>query len=119
MEINIQNIEEIIFLDKKAQEHLPEFRYLFDQFNLAHRASGLGQMAKHSAMELLNKIAETHLVRLEEHFGEPVFVNRLNNKLVDHYDCSVDDHGRLCEFSEYGGMALHRNMDELKFTFWR
>jgi len=46
MEINLQNIEEIIFLDKKVQEHLPEYRYLFDQWNLAHRVSGLKQMAQ-------------------------------------------------------------------------
>ncbi len=119
MEINLKNIEEIIFHDKKVQEKLPEYRYLFDQYNLAHRVSGLGQMAKQSVLELLNALDGNHLKKLENHFGETVFVNKLNNKLVDHYDCSIDNYERLCEFSEYGGIALYRHNNELKFTFWR
>lgn len=119
MEINLQNIEEIIFLDKKVQEQLPEYRYLFDQWNLAHRVSGLKQMAKHSALELMNGLGEVQLEKLQKYFGKPVFVNKLNNNLVDHYDCNIDDHERLCEFTEYGGLSLFRKGDELKFTFWR
>lgn len=119
MEINLQNIEEIIFLDKKAQEQLSEFRYLFDQWNLAHRVSGLRQMAQQSTLELLNGLGNTQLDKLEKYFGQPVFVNKLNKNLVDHYDCSIHEQDRLCEFSEYGGMTLYRKGDDLKFTFWR
>lgn len=119
MEINLKNIEEIIFFDKKVQAILPEFKSLFDQWVLSHRVSGLKQMAQHSVIELINSLSHEHIKKLSEYFNEDVYVNKLNKKLVDHYDCNIDDTGRLCEFSEYVGTTLFRKGNELKFTFWR
>lgn len=119
MEINLKNIEEIIFFDKNVQLLMPEFRHLFDQWRLSHRVSGLGQMAKHSIFELMNSLETVHIEKLEEHFGEKIFINKLNKNLVEHYDCNTEDCNRLCEFSEFIGLALYRNGNDLKFTFWR
>jgi hypothetical protein len=68
MEINLKNIEEIIFFDKQVQHLLPEFRHLFDQWVLAYRNSGLKPLAKSSVFELMNNLDDSHIKKLENYF---------------------------------------------------
>ena len=119
MEINLRNIEEIIFFDKQIQALLPEFRQQFDQWQLAYRIPGLKAHGQKSVFEVLNTLEERHLKILESYFNEPVLMQRLNHKLVDHYNCKIEDADRLCEFTEYRDFCLHRNNDQLSITFWR
>ena len=119
MEINLRNIEEIIFFNKDAQAVLPEFRQQFDQWQLAYRIPGLKALGQRSVLEVLNTLEERHLKSLESYFGEPVLMQRLNHKLVDHYNCSIEEANRLCEFTEYKDFCIHRNKDKLSITFWR
>ena len=119
MEINLQNVEEIIFYDKNVQELLPEFRVQFDQWMFSNRIPGLRQHGQKAILEVLNGLTLDHLKRLETHFGESVLMERLNHKLVDHYNCNKDSADRLCEFVGYQEFCLYRNQDELCMTFWR
>ena len=54
MEINLKNIEEIIFFDKKIQLLLPEFRHFFDQWQLGQHIPGMKALAKRSVLDVLN-----------------------------------------------------------------
>jgi hypothetical protein len=119
MEINLKNIEEIIFFDKQVQHLLPEFRHLFDQWVLAYRNSGLKPLAKSSVFELMNNLDDSHIKKLENYFGKSIFINKLNHKTVDHYHCNMDQSERLCEFSDYQDLCLYRKGNDLNFTFWR
>jgi hypothetical protein len=119
MEINIKNIEEIIFYDKILTEKLPEFRHLFDQWRLAQRVQSLKNIIQGSIFEVLNSLNEKHIKILEEYFSEEVFVNKINNKLVANFELSLDDPDKLCEFAEYRDFCLHRNKDQFSITFWR
>lgn len=117
MEINIKNIEEIIFYDKILTEKLPEFRQLFDQWRLAQRVQSLKNIIQQSIFEVLNGLNEKHIKILEEYFAEEVFVNKINNKLV--VNCELPLDSRLCGFAEYRDFCVHRNKDQFSITFWR
>lgn len=119
MEINLQNIEQIIFFDKAIQELLPEFRVQFDQWMFSFRIIGLKSHGQKAVLEVLNGLTVEHLKRLEAHFGEPVLMERLNHKLVDHYNFDKDQGDKLCEFTGYKEFCLYRNKDEISVTFWR
>jgi hypothetical protein len=56
MQLNLQNIEDVLFLDKKAQAVLPEFRPQFDQWASSKRVPGLQTMGKRILLEVLNAI---------------------------------------------------------------
>ena len=119
MEINLKNIEEIIFFDNKVQSLFPEFRFIFDQWKLGLRVSGLKQLSQQSVLELMDNLGEKELEKLSNYLGKTVSIGKLNAKVVDHYDCNIIEHDRLCEFSDYTEFSVYRKGDDLKLTFWR
>lgn len=120
MEINLRNIEEAIFFDKKAQALLPEFRHLFDQWQLGQRIPGMKTLGQRSVLDLLNSLNEIHIRKLEEYFGDTILVDKLDHRLVAHYEMSTEaEDAGLCQFSGYRDFCLTRNGDKINVSFWR
>lgn len=119
MEINLKNIEQIIFMNKEIRAVLPEFRYIFDQWEMSYRIPGLKAMGQKAIVDLLNGLKDEHIVKISSQLNEEIQLNRLNNKLVEHYDCNTGEYGELCRFAEYKDFCLFRKGDQLKITFWR
>lgn len=119
MELNLKNIEDLIFFDKDLRDLLHEFRLQFDQWNLAMRIPGLKAHGQRSVLEVLNNLKPEHLKVIEQHVGEPVFTTRTNHLLTAEYNCTTDSHEDLCKFTDYREFSVHRHKDQLSFTFWR
>jgi len=119
MEINLKNIEQIIFMNKQVRALLPEFRYIFDQWEMSHRIPGLRAMGQKAMLDLLNALKPEHNVKISEILNDEIEVNKLNNKIVEHYDCNVEDYGELCRFADYKDFCLYRKGNNVKITFWR
>lgn len=119
MEINLKNVEQLIFMDKSVQRLLPKLRYLFDQYNLSFIIPGMRSLAQRSVLDLLNALDGEAVSLLESHFGEVVSVGKLQDGLVQHYDFSIGDHNNLCAFSEFKEFCVTRSGREAKLTFWR
>jgi hypothetical protein len=119
IEINFQNIEQVFFLDKKVQELLPEFRQQFDSWRLAQMAAGLRPLAQKSIFDVLNNITDEQIQRLVRHFGQHVYINKLNEKLVDHYNFDVGNYDDLCKYTDYRDFCITMNKDQVSITFWR
>ena len=119
MEINFQNIEETFFLDRKVQDLLPEFKQQFDSWKISQMVPGLKPLAQKSLFEVLNNIDKKQIEKLEKHFGTNVYINKLNNKVVQHYNFNEYSHDELCQFSEYKDFCITANKDGIKATFWR
>jgi hypothetical protein len=119
IEINFKNIEEQIFLNKEVREILPEFRPQFDLWRLSQMLPGMRSMAQKSIFEVLNGLEQVHIEKLKEYFKQPVLMNRLNDKLVDHYNFSLEGENELCKNTGFQEFCITRNKDEVKATFWR
>jgi hypothetical protein len=119
MKINFQNIEEHFFLDKKVQELLPEFRQQFDSWRLSQMVPGLRPLGQKSLFEVLNNLETSHLEKLSIYFNQPVTIERLNNRIVEHYNFTTDEHDNLCKYTEFMEFCLTFNKDGLSATFWR
>lgn len=119
MEINFQNIEETFFLDRKIQELLPEFRQQFDSWRIAQMIPGLKPLSQKSVLEVLNNLDKSHLEKISKHFGQQVYVGRLNHKLTEHYNFTFDQHSDLCKYSEFKEFCITANKDGAVVTFWR
>lgn len=120
VEINLQNIEQLIFYDKNVQFILPEFRHFFDQWSLGQRIPALNTLAKRSVLDLLNSLNEDQIAKLEEYFKDTILVDKIDNRLVAHYKTSTnDENNEFCKFSGYRDFCLTRKGDQVSVTFWR
>lgn len=117
MEINLKNVEQIIFFDKKMREILPEFKHFFDQWNLGKMIPALSEMGSKSVLDLLNSLDTNHIQKLENYFGDSVIVNKINYNIVKSHEMLLGD--SLCGFVEYKDFCVHRNKENLSLTFWR
>lgn len=119
MEINLKNIEELIFFDQKIHGLFPEFRHLFDQWQLGQRIPGMKTLGQRSVLELLNSIDQSKIAKLEEYFGDSVLLQKIDSNLVSHYEWNIDEKDNLCEYSGYRDFCLSRDADKIKISFWR
>ena len=119
MEINLQNIEQLLFFDKKAQALLPEFRHFFDQWQLGQRIPGMKTLGQRSVLELLNSLNEKHIRKLEEYFNEEILVGKLDHRLVAHHEWSIGKADGLCQYAGYRDFCLSLKGDKAYISFWR
>lgn len=117
MEINLKNIEEIFFYDKKLQELFPEFRHFFDQWMVGKRVPALTSMAKKSILDLLESIDLKHVEKLEKYFNTKIAIVKLNTKLVKNHQINLDEN--ICGFTEYKDFCVYRKKDQVFLSFWR
>ena len=119
MEINLKNIEQLIFYDKKVQALMPEFRHLFDQWQLGQQISGMKSLGQRSVLDLINSLNVDCIAKLEEYFSEKILINKIDYNLVSHYNLSIDEPNELCKFTGYKDFCLTRNKNQVSVTFWR
>lgn len=117
MEINLKNIEELIFFDKKTHSLFPEFKHFFDQWLIGKKVPGLAAMGSKSVIDFLDSIEEEHIKKLEEYFGQKVIVVKINTNLVK--NVSLDLEENLCGYVEYKEFCAYRTKNELFLSFWR
>jgi hypothetical protein len=120
MIINLKNIEELIFYDKKVQSLLPDLRNFFDQWSLGQRFPGMKTLAQRSVLDLLNSLNNEHIFKLQEHFGDIIILDKIDNRLVANYSANIDSfENELCQFTGYRDFCLTRKNNKLEITFWR
>jgi hypothetical protein len=119
MEINLQNIEELIFFDKKVHSFFPEFRHLFDQWQLGLRVPGMRTLGQRSVLELLNSLNEKNISKLEEYFSDKILVNKIDHRIVAHYNFNIGEDNRLCEFAGFRDFTISKKKDAICVSFWR
>lgn len=119
MKINLKNIEELIFFNKEIQQLFPEFRHLFDQWQLGQRIPGMKTLGQRSILELLDSLDYDKISKLEKYFEDLVIVEKMDHKLVSNYEWNLDEDNELCEFLGFREFCLSRNANKIKISFWR
>jgi hypothetical protein len=122
--LNFSNVEELVFMDKDAQELLPPaMQVYFEQWKLAMRVPLLGQMGKQAVLDFLNSLEDEHVYVLEEYFGERIFVEKLNYLLAMNLRIPIAETREMCESlckiegSYY--FSTYRDADYLYVSYWR
>ena len=119
MEINLKNIEELIFFDKKLQLLFPEFRHYFDQWQLGKRIPGMEYLGQRSVLDVLNSLDKERILKLETYFSDTILVDKLDNRLVVNFDCNLENCNQICEYDGYKDFCFHKDGNGIKVTFWR
>lgn len=117
MEINLKNVEQIIFLNKEMREILPEFKHFFDQWNLGKMIPALGGLGSKSVLDLLNSFEDSQIKKLEDYFKTSVVINKVDYNIVKNHNIKLED--KICGFVEYKDFCVYRDKENISLTFWR
>jgi hypothetical protein len=114
-------VVEIVFRDKKLQARLPEFRHLFDQWNLSLMTPGLRSLGQRSVLDFLQGIDESHRQVISDYLGE---VTDVDKNLFPHSVRRLEFHVGTAEhdlnkINPGGNVSTYREGDRLYVCFWR
>lgn len=121
MNINLQNIESVIFFDRQIRKLLPDFRNEFGQWDLAQHSSTLRSLGKRTVLNVLNSLNDEHVEILESYFKEPVTLMKLDHHIVRHSVFALEDsQSELNQLDGWvGEFAICRDADHLYVSNWR
>lgn len=118
--LSADNVEKIIFYDKKAQQILPELSQVFAKWVLGVR-TGINSIAKDALLDFLNSVTTEHLDRLGSYLRSPVSVRKIDPRLVKHFETDVYClKGELENMSGFqGNVTVAREGDLIYLSMWR
>lgn len=121
MVINLQNVEELIFFDKRVRKLLPELSNYFSQWELANYSPGLRTLGRRTLMEFLNALDDSHIQILSDYFKEPVTLMKLDHHIVQNDVYSIDDleDGVNSIDIWVGNLAVYRDAEHCYISRWR
>ena len=122
MNIDISNIDDLIFSDKRVQKELVEFKSLFDQWLLGIKVPALRFLTQKSRLEMLEKLnTEDNRAILSSLFKEQVIVQPIDYHTVKHYKVSLNEAEKML-----GGLSgsvkdfnVSRDRDSVYITIWK
>lgn len=117
MEINLKNIEEIIFFNEEIHKILPEFSVQFGQWKIGKRVPPLADLGRNSVIEVLNLLDQNHIEILENYFETDIIIDKLSSNIIKNHSIELDEN--LCGFYEYKSFCVFRGKENIELTFWR
>lgn len=120
LEINLQNVEEIIFYNNKLHHVLPEFSYLFDQWKLSRYSPALKNLGKRSIIDFLNKINQDQIKILEKHLGTTIYIKGIDTNIVKNYNFLLDNaEEKLNCLEDVPNFCVSRDESSVYISFWK
>lgn len=117
LHINLQNVEELVFMDRNLQREIPECRPLFDQWKLSVQIPSLKSMGKRAKLDLLGRLDEFKDI-LSRYFKTSVTIDKLDYHIAKNFEFSVDD-VQIDDVEGYLDFTASRVGERLYVSFWR
>jgi hypothetical protein len=119
--INLKNIEELLFKNNDVKNLFPELRHIFDQWLLSYRFPILNTMRKQAMMDLLNSLDEIHVNKLETFFEDKITVDKLDFHTIKNLKFFINDSigEELTKYESYNNITINRKGDQVYITLWR
>lgn len=120
VQINIQNIEEIIFYNQQVWNLIPDMKNYYQQWSMSQRVAGLKELGKRTIIEFMQALTESHLKKLEEYFQETILVQKIDTRILVSLSFDKNDlEQNLCKYDNYKDFFISRNKDQVNICFWR
>lgn len=119
MEINISNIEELIFLDKEIQKLMPELQQFFDQWLFSKKGKlKLKSIEKKSIINVLNSL-DVYRDKIESYFNEKIFIKSLKNNISKSYEFDDINQISIDDINDYNDLCISMIGKKIYITAWR
>jgi hypothetical protein len=120
MQINIQNVEELIFQNKEVWLKMPDLIHLRDQWRISRMTPMLRAMGKKCILDFLRNAKGVHEDMISEYFGTHVTIDKIERHLVHNAEFSVEDDNVDLELQDnFTGFSTFRKEGKVGVTFWR
>jgi hypothetical protein len=121
VDLNLNNVEELIFRDKKCRDLLPDFKDCFRQWQFAVTTPGFGALGKRTLIDFLNDLTSEHIVVLCEYFGtRTMSVDKLNYHTILNYEFNLEGlDTELNRVESFQNFSLSRDESRVYISFWR
>ncbi len=122
VEINIHNIEEVIFNDSNLWKKLPDLRHIRDQWKLSQMSPVLRAMGQKAKLDFLNKSKKAHEDIISKYLGTTVTITKIDKNVVKNMELNIEDAEldlNLESESLYPRFSTYLKENKLKITFWR
>lgn len=122
LQINIHNVEELIFQNNKIWRDLPDITHLRDHWRMSKISPIFKAMGKKAILDFLNKTNKDHEKIISKHLGTSVTINKIDRNLVRNMEFPIEEAEELLNlFSEdlYPYFNTYRTKDKIYVTFWR
>jgi hypothetical protein len=120
MNLNLSNVERLVFYDQRAQRLIPHHQSFFNQWKLAQMTPALRPLGKRAVLDFLNALTSDDIKILEIHFDGEITLTRVNYSLVSNQICLLDEaEGILSQAEGFVDFAVYRDNDCLYISHWR
>lgn len=120
MQINLGNIEKIIFQNSAVFSCLPELKPFLGQWKMSQTIPGMKDFGKRAVLNLMNALDDNMLSRIGDCIGEELSILRTSDKLVDNISCDIDHiEDSICSYDWFTDLCVHRDGEKVEITFWR
>ena len=118
--LNINNIEEIIFKNKDIRVKLPDFKYLFDAYDLGMFSPSLKSLAMRCLNDFLKKCTKKEIDVLRDFLKDDVEIMKLNADPVMLFDNDINDLELLLS-NDYNcsDVCIYRKGNQIKGLLWK
>jgi len=119
LNLNLSNVEELIFYDHNICKKLPEFDNLFKIWAFSVKNS-LNPLGKKALMDFLITLKNDHIVILEGCLGDKIVVDRLDYHIARDYRIPIGKaEEQLNSIQGFQNLSIYRNETQLYISFWR
>ena len=122
LEINIHNVEEIIFENDKLWLQIPHLKSLKEQWKLGKYSPILRSLCKKSLLDFLNKANKEDEIIISKFLNANVTINKLDYNLVKNYEFNIENIENdlnLLKNEFFNFFSFTRKNEKINITFWR
>jgi len=120
MEINIRNIEKIIFHNLNFCQCIPNMVDIREEWLVSKRNPKSSLSKRSFAFRLMELLDENSILCIESQIGEKITLLRMSDKLSDSIVCPIDSIPEsICRNDWCSDLCVYREDDIINITFWR
>ena len=123
LDLNLTNIEELVFYDREVQKLLPDtFFSVFEQWRIAKRLPMLSSVGKQAVLDFLNTVTDQEIETLELYFGQKINVEKLNYSVSINIKVPLSKESEICNQLcdiNFNYFSTWRDEEYLYISFWR
>jgi hypothetical protein len=116
--INLKNVKDLIVLDNKVTNLLPEFKHFFDTWKFSFRNPSFKSLGEKALIDFLLSLKPQHIKLLEQYFNTSISVNAMDYRIVKNINISLDNIEDL-KTGEFPNFSIYRDSSRLYISLWR
>lgn len=114
--LNLHNVEDLIFYDRKVHKLIPDLQHIIEQWLLAQKVGYMHAQRKKALLDMLNSLNENHLRILGMYFNHTIIIDKIDYHIVNNYSFPIDE-VKFDGFSK--NFTISRDQDRVYITDWK